>query len=224
MKRARGFTLIEVLVAVGIIALLGVLIYAAFAGMSKSRKNMMGVGDRYQQGRQAMQRIARELSSAYMSGHRNFLRRDIMQQTGLIGHKGRPDSLDFTAFAHQRLAHDKHESDQCEIGYFGARNRDSGGTDLMRRESKFIDQDFTKGGKEEILAEDIDDFDLKYLDPITNEWQQGWDSTQAAGQYGRLPAQVWVVLVLNGGPAGGRIRFEEKITIPIMLPLLFATD
>ncbi len=221
--RRRGFTLIEVLVAVGIIALIGVLVYSTFAGMSKSRTSMISVADRYQAGRQALQRMARELSSAYMSGHKNFLKLANTPQSGFVGKKGRPDRLDFTAFAHLRLSHDKHESDQSEIGYFAQSNRDTGTLDLVRREQKYIDTDPTRGGVVETMAEDIDELDFRYLDPITNEWQQNWDSTQAAMQYGRLPVQVWITLVLNGGPSG-RIRFEEKVTIPIVMPLLFATD
>jgi len=224
MKRARGFTLIEILVAVGIISLIGLLIYSAFAGMSKSRTNLIHVTDRYQGGRQAMQRMARELSSAYMSGHKNFMRLANTPQTGFVGKKGRPDRIDFTSFAHLRLARNKHESDQSEIGYYGAHNPDTGAMDLVRRESKYIDTDPTKGGVVETMVEDIDELDLRYLDPITNEWQQSWDSTQAAMQFGRLPVQVWVVLVVNGGPGYPRIRFEEKVTIPIVGPLTFATD
>ena len=222
--RDRGFTLIEVLVAIAIIALIALLIYSAFAGMSRSRNTMMSVSGRYQAGRAAMQRIARELSSAYMSGHKNFMRLQNQPQTGLIGKKGRPDRIDFTAFAHQRLQENRHESDQTEIGYYCSRSRDSGALDLMRRAARSIDSDMTRGGGVDTMAEGVDDFTLRYLDPVTNEWQDGWDSTQAAAQYGRLPSQIWVTLVLNNGPGGRQIRFEEKIAMRMLLPLTFATD
>jgi general secretion pathway protein J len=224
MRLVRGFTLLEVLVAIGIISLIGVLIYAAFAGMSRSRNSIIHVADRYQAGRQAMQRMSRELSSAYMSGHKNFLRKDNPHATGFIGVSSRPDRVDFTAFAHLRLTADRHESDQTEIGYYCQRNRDTGRLDLVRRAAKHIDIEPTKGGLVETMVDDVEEFEIKYLDPITNEWLQTWDSTQAAAQYGRLPAQVWIVLVLANGPGGQRIRFEQKISIPIMLPLTYATD
>ncbi|MBM4374803.1 MAG: prepilin-type N-terminal cleavage/methylation domain-containing protein [Deltaproteobacteria bacterium] len=223
-RSRRGFTLIEVLVAIGIIALIALLIYSAFSGMSRSRNAMINVSDRYQAGRAAMQRMAREFSSAYMSGHRNFMRLQNQPQTGLVGKQARPDRVDFTAFAHLRLEENRHESDQAELGYFCVRNRDSGTLDLVRRASRRIDDDMTKGGVVETMVENVDDFELRYLDPITHEWQTAWDSTQPASQFGRLPAQVWVTLVLAGGPGGQTIRFEEKIVVRMMLPLTFATD
>ncbi|MBM4360346.1 MAG: prepilin-type N-terminal cleavage/methylation domain-containing protein [Deltaproteobacteria bacterium] len=223
-SKPRGFTLIEVLVAIGIIALIALLIYSAFSGMSRSRTNMIAVTDRYQAGRAAMQRMAREFSSAYMSGHKNFFRLQNQPQTGLIGKQGKPDRVDFTSFSHLRLQENRHESDQTEIAYYCARRRDTGTLDLVRRATRLVDSDMTKGGVVEIMAEDVVDLELRYLDPVTNEWQTGWDSTQAAAQFGRLPAQIWITLSLANGPGGQAIRFEEKVNVRMMLPLTFATD
>ena len=67
MKPAeRGFTLLEVLVAVGIIALIGTLIYGAFHGMARSRDNIANAADRYQQGRAALTRIGAEVRTGAM--------------------------------------------------------------------------------------------------------------------------------------------------------------
>ena len=82
----------------------------------------------------------------------------------------------------------------------------------------------------DVLATDIDLFDLEYLDPLTGQWTETWDTTQAVGQAARLPLQVRVLLVLNGGQrsSAGRgrktIRFVSKIPIPIQKPLTFATQ
>ncbi len=222
--QGRGFTLLEVMVAIGIVAMLGVLLYGAFMGMSRSRKNMEQVADRYQQGRQALDRMGRELSSAFLSAHQPFQQLQFVRQTIFIGGDSRPaDRVDFTAFAHRRLRADTHESDQCEISYFASTNPDTGALDLVRREDKFIDDDPQRGGVVQVLAEDIDSFDVKYLDPLTNQWLDSWDSVQAAAQVGRLPAAVWLTVWLNGGPGGGPVKFETKIPIPIQMPLSFAT-
>lgn len=220
----RGFTLLEVMVSVGIISMIGVLIYGAFMGMSRSKTSMGHVADRYQQGRQAIERMSRELSSAFVSSHRPITQVQLIRETAFIGRdRSSSDRVDFTAFANRRLAADSHNSDQAEISYFAAEDPETGNLDLVRRISRSIDDDVSRGGIVQVMAENIETFDVKYLDPATNEWIDDWDSTQAAAQFGRLPSQVWLYLRLANGPRGQGIKFETKVPIPIQLPLDFAT-
>jgi general secretion pathway protein J len=74
-----------------------------------------------------------------------------------------------------------------------------------------------------VLAENINSFDIKYLDSLTGVWIDDWDSVQPANQIGRLPSVVWITLWLNGGPGDAPVKFETKVPIPIQLPLSFAT-
>ncbi|MBW2526428.1 MAG: general secretion pathway protein GspJ [Deltaproteobacteria bacterium] len=219
-------TLLEVLVSIAIVAMIGTLLYGAFHGMTRSRSNMDLVNDRYQQGRAALSRMARELSASFLSAHEPFSAQmgtqQAHRQTAFIGSDSNPtDRVDFTSFSHRRLGADSHESDQNELSYFAARDPDTGNLDLVRRESRYIDDDPAHGGVVQVLAENIDSFEVQYLDPMTGEWVESWDSTQPAGQFGRLPMQIWIVLVLNGGP-GGTTTFQTKVGVHIQLPLSFA--
>lgn len=219
---SRGFTLLEVLVSIAIIALIGSLLYGAFHGMNRARRNMDDVNDRHHQGRGALSRMARELSAAFISAHVSFQQAQDTPRTVFLGSDERPaDRIDFTSFSHRRLRANAHESDQNELSYFGVRNPDTGGIDLVRRESRYIDEDPTHGGVVQVLAEDVDSLDIRYLDPVTGEWLDTWDSSQPAGQLGRLPSQVWITLVLVGGPAG-TTTFQTKVPIAMMTPLNFA--
>ncbi len=218
----RGFTLLEVMVSIGIIALMTALVYSAMYGMSSSRRNMVEVGDRYHQGRAALGRMSRELGSAFISTHQPFSSLQPPRQTAFIGTDGSPDRVDFNSFSHRRLERDSHESDQNELSYFVASDPDEDKLDLVRREAVYLDDDPEHGGVVQVLAEDVEQFDLEYLDPLTGEWLTSWDSMQPAAQLGRLPAQVRISLVLRGGPTG-TIRFETKTPIAIQLPLDFAT-
>ncbi len=221
-----GLTLIETMVSIGILALTGSLIYGAFDGMSRSRKGITQMADRYQQGRSAMARIAREVQTAFVSRHGDYTNNSTMisqqvRKTAFIGKdNGSLDRLDFTAFAHRQLG--PHESDQAEIGYFGSRNRETGATDLVRREDKYLDMDPGKGGVVNVLVEDIDSFDIEYLDPMTKEWVDEWDTTQAAGQPWRLPMQLRITLVLNGGPMGKPVELRTRVSPAIQSALEFA--
>jgi general secretion pathway protein J len=222
--RARGVTLLEVMVSVGILALIGSLIYGAFDGMTKARTSISTLNDRYHQGRQALSRMSRELESAFVSKHLPLQVQSAVRQTAFVGKKSSPaDRVDFTAFAHRRLGRDVHESDQCEVGYFGANDPErSGKVDLVRREQKTIDLEPTKGGVVQVMVDDIERLELKYLDPGTSQWTDTWDSTQLVGQLGRLPAQVKITLVMKGGLYSAPIRLMTRTPIAMQSPLDFA--
>jgi len=220
----RGFTLLEVMVAVAILAMVSVLIYGAFDGLSRGRKSLGRVNDRYHQGRGALSRMSLELSSAFLSMHQPLTEQQIRRLTIFSGSRGSPvDRIDFTSFSHRRLVRDSHESDQNEISYFGSPDPNvPGKVDLARRESPIIDLEPKRGGEVNVLVEDIDSFDVKYLDASTGLWTETWDSTQATGQPGRLPFQIRITLVLKGGAGGEPVSFTTKIAMPMQAALSFA--
>ena len=237
MTRARhpgaaGFTLIELLIAVGVLSAICMLIYSAFAGMRSSKEGVERVDDRLHEGRETMRRLTRELSSAYISMHRPLDPTFLVLKTAFIGTRGTPaDRLDFNSFANRRFDKNSHESDQCELSYFGlADKKQSGVTDLVRRISPRLDTKPDKGGRIEVLATDIDLFKLRYLDPLTGQWLEAWDSTDTVTHTNQLPIYVHVRLVLNGGRRAfvgrgqGTLRFETKIPIQMYQPLTFAIE
>lgn len=229
--RSRGFTLVELLVAIVVLSLISMLIYSAFSSMKRSREGIERVDDRYREGRLAMTRMIRELQSAFISLHAPINTSFLVQKTAFIGTTGTPaDRLDFDSFSNRRLDRNSHVSDQCELSYFGSPNPEQQGVlDLARRVSTTLDLDPKKGGRVEVLATDIDLFDLQYLDAQTGNWVDTWDTTQSVtGQPARLPVQVRILLVLNGGSRQGEsrgqrpIRLLSKVSIPIENGLNFA--
>ena len=230
--QSRGLVLIEVLIAIGVLAFLTLIIYGAMSSMQRSREGVRRINDRFREGRMAMARIERDLSAAYISNHRPIDESITVVNTAFIGTRGTPaDRLDFNAFSNIRLDENSRESDQAEISYFGSPDPEHNGvTDLARRINPHLDLEPERGGRVQVLATDIDLFDLEYLDPMTGQWSETWDTTQALDQENRMPLQVRVLLVLNGGKrtgvgrARGTLRFVTKVSIPIMRPLTFATQ
>ncbi len=223
--RARAFTLLEVMVAIGVLALLSTLIYGAFDGLARGKKSFARIHDRYHEGRAALQRIATEVSSAFLTTHQPIAVQQSVRMTAFIATTGAPaDRLDFTSFSHRRLERDVHESDQNELSYFGSPDPAvSGKIDLARREAPIIDLDPQRGGEIMVLAEDIDLFDLRYLDAQSGMWNETWDTRQGVtGQPNRLPLQVKVTLVLKGGIGGKPVTFVTKVPISIPAALTFA--
>jgi general secretion pathway protein J len=176
--------------------------------------------------------MQRELQSAYISAHEPISPVSAIQKTVFRGTQGSPgDRIDFVSFSHRRLLEDSKETDQAEISYFtGPDQENPGRVNLLRRISPRIDLLPDQGGKTEVLATDIDLFEVEFLDAATGQWQDRWDTTQATEQAGRLPLQVKLTLVLNGGTrrsserAMGTIRLVTKVSIPITKALTFATQ
>lgn len=222
----RGLTLLEVLVSVGILALIGTLVYGALDGMQRSRSGIERIDDRYHQGRQAISRMSRELQSAFISLHQPQQIAASTRTTVFIGtDSGTSDRIDFTSFSHRRLLRNVHESDQNELSYFMGRDPDrSDKFDLLRREQKEIDLDPTHGGIVNVLCEDVTVFDVQYLEPSTDTWLDSWDSTQVGtqGVYNRLPLQVKIKLTLRGGEGDRLIKLMTKVPVGMQTPLTFA--
>ena len=223
-RSARGLTLLEVMVAVAILAMVAVLIYGAFDGLSRGKKNLGRLNDRYHQGRAALARMTMEISSAFLSMHQPATEAQVRRLTIFAGSNGTPaDRIDFTSFSHRRLVKDSRESDQNEISYFGSPDPNvSGKMDLARRESPLIDIEPKRGGEVNVLVEDIDFFEVKYLDATTGMWVDTWDTSQATGQPGRLPFEVKLTLTLKGGAQDKPVIFTTKMVVPMQAPLSFA--
>lgn len=229
--RRRGMTLLEIMVSMAVMAMISLLIYGAFDSISRGRKGEQLRADRARQGRDAVERIVRELEGAFLSQHTPTTPALITRQTAFIATSTSTfDRLDFTSFCHRRINAESHESDQAEVGYFAVRDPDKDDKmDLVRREQAPIDVDMTltsvidtkRGGVINVLAENIDHFDLKYLDPITANWVETWDSSSASAQLNRLPLEVKVELEMKPVANTPSFKYVTKVFIPIQQPLSF---
>jgi general secretion pathway protein J len=191
--------------------------------MSRGRKGEAMRVDRARQGRDAMDRITREVSGAFLSMHNPTNPSLITRQTAFMATNGSNfDRLDFSSFAHRRIEKEAKESDQSEIGYFVVKDPDRDDKmDLVRREQAPGDYEPKKGGVVNVLAEDVELFDLRFLDPLTGQWLESWDTMQLTGQLNRLPLEVKVTLVLKPVRNTPPFRFITKFILPMQQPLSF---
>ncbi|HVH45349.1 MAG TPA: type II secretion system protein GspJ [Labilithrix sp.] len=221
--RARGMTLLEILVSLGIMSMISLMIYGAFDSLSRGRRGEALRADRARQGRDAVERIAHELQSAFLSMHTPTNQALVTRMTGFYGqNSSQYDRLDFTSFAHRRVTKEAKESDQAEIGYFVVKDPEvDGKMDLVRREQAPIDFEFKKGGVVNVIAEDVERFDLRYLDPMTGQWLETWDSTQMTMQFNRLPLEIRIELELKPVRNTPPFKYVTKIMMPMQQPLRF---
>lgn len=215
-------TLLEIMVSLGVMAMISLLIYGAFDSLSRGRKGEALRADRARQGRDAMERMTHELQSAFLSLHTPTMPALITRTTGFIGQSSSQyDRVDFTSFAHRRMMAEAKESDQAEIGYFVVKDPDADKMDLVRREQAPIDYEFKNGGVVNVIAEDVEKFDVKYLDPMTGQWLDTWDSTSMSGQVNRIPFEVRIELELKSVKNTPPFKYVTKVTLPMMNPLKF---
>jgi general secretion pathway protein J len=223
--RQQGMTLIEIMAAMAILAMVSSLLYSAFVQTSRNKQRLENEMDRYHEITTGIERIAQELSMAYTSAHRNPSEALRSMITAFVAKEaGSSTRVDFTSFSHRRLYRNAHESDQNELAYFLTPDpKDQTRKVLARREQRRVDEDFKKGGQSQILIENVRKFELSFLDPITSEWAPTWDTTQSAMQPNRLPSQAKIIVTVpNVQGRGPEQRFGTRTNFPTTYALNFA--
>lgn len=196
VRRARrGFTLLEIIVALAVLGIIALLTFQTIAGAVETRDLLEADDALNQSARTALARVRRDLSLAYLTTQTQAIN---TYQTVFVAHDDDPDRLWFASFSHQRLYRDARECDQTEITYWTEDDpTHDGALVLLRREAPRIDQDPEQGGSILPLAYGVKEFDVRFLDPTTNEWKETWDTTGAETP-NRLPRSAEVLLTLLG--------------------------
>ncbi len=208
--------MLEVLVALGVLALIGSLVFGAVDNGVKARDWLEAKGASEAGAQVALRRIARELELAWLTSHTQAV---ATYRTVFVARDEDPvDTIWFAALSHRPLYREKRESDQAEITIWGEDDPDTPGAHVLyHRESGRIDDQPDEGGAVEVLARGIKAFDLRFLDGTTNEWVEEWDST-GIEQTGRLPRAVQVVLTaLVPDPEDEEELVEKAYTTTVLL-------
>lgn len=213
---ARGFTLVELLVAMGITATLGVMTLGAFAQIDRASQVTRAQGERYAAGRMALSRLSREVSMAFLS--KNYDQRRFRDDRRPTLFMGREDQLLFTTMAHERLYRDARESDQAVVEYVvDADPEHPGEQALFRREKVHLDDEPDRGGRRDLVADHVVAFRVGYWDRQRKEWAREW-TTRSVEHADVLPSRVRLELELK--LADGRTeRFVTESRIAMTQPL-----
>ena len=207
-RRARaGFTLIEVIVALGIMALIASMTWAAMAGTFSLRDYLDEQDSLDRSARVAISRLTRELSLAFLTENTTSYN---TYRTVFVGEDNDDeDQLWFSTMSHRRAYRGTHECDQAEVTLFTDEDPEfSGRRVLLHRESPRVDNEPDQDGVVLPLATSVSRFDLRYLDPKTGEWRDDWD-TQGTETPNRLPRAVQIVLTLVGPDPDDEDRVVE---------------
>jgi general secretion pathway protein J len=218
----RGFTLLEIIVAVAITAAIGATIAAAFTSGFRAKELVESEAEQYRGLRTTLDRMVREISAAFVSDRYDVRRyRDQSERpTNFIGSR---DRLVFTSLAHQRLYADAKESDQMVVEYSVKSSTKKGAhsqQDLMRRENPNVygEDKMERGGLEDVLLEDVKRVEFSYWDSDQKDWVNDWD-TRKLEKKSILPTRVRITLVRSDeGGHEQRYTTEARIMLNTEIP------
>ncbi len=241
-RATPGFTLLEVLVAVGLLALVSLLMVQAIRLSIQAREEITRVEELNHAARVALRRMASDISMAYLSNHVNP-----REPASATIFDGREDRLLFSYLGHERRRRGSRESDQGIVEY--RLERGAEGRTLVRREKATPDAEPERGGVRETLVTGVKDFRFAYWDDKAEDWKNEWeavmDDALRSGTAGslspvlapagsvmmkaaqdkllegfQLPSRVYIRLVLLDAD-GNEFPFETQARIHLRLPLNF---
>ena len=191
----RGFTLIEVVIAISMTAFIGIVIGVTFQTTIANKEIIESQSERYRMLRTAMSRMVREIGAAYVSDRYDPKRyRDAFDRpTNFIGAK---DKLTFSTLSHQRLYADAKESDQMIVEYGVKSSPDpkaKGRNDLVRRQNVILEERMERGGTEDSLFEGARKIEFQYWNTERKQWEDEWD-TRRSDRKSILPTRVKITL------------------------------
>lgn len=239
-KSGAGFTLMELLIAMVITVLLVASLFNVFNLAARAWQKGEARTQRYQNLRQALDRMSDDIRSAILlSLANNPGKADCIRFYGENNSEAPyGDKLSFIAVSHPpdgwayesdwTASPPKLRFDCCELSYYVTLS--SGDTKLIRRvqTSKVPDLippddddgvcDITSGGSSNVLSEHITKLDFTYYDPAAPTTpRDSWDSGPAGDAYckGKLPTRVRIELTAQADLA--REQKEEKFTTEVWL-------
>ena len=158
-QNERAFTLVEVLIALAILAMIVVSTFTIFRSASKSWQKGETRSERYQNARNAIYRISTEISQA------------VINSNPLCKFTGDKNKISFFSFVSTESG--VFELSELEYRLDGAKKL------LMRNDDVDPDYDFTTYDHSDALSENISELEFSYFDGVA--WTDTWNSDQSLG-------------------------------------------
>ena len=183
-NKVCGFTLLEILIAVTIMALILIIIYGSYTGSVQIITENGDDFEVYHIARFLLNTLSEELSCAYDGG-------------SSAEFHGEAKRLEFTSTNKSGyVSYPPESGDFYNLKYFIEGATSSQGNYIMYR-----DED----GQSDVIGEDIKDINFEYYDGKT--WEGQWDSAES----GKLPTAVRITL--NMDKKGVTVTFNTMVSI-----------
>ncbi len=213
--RARGFTLLELMLAMLLIAVMMTIVYGIVISTLEAQSRVEEVTAGSEIGPAILSRVRQDIEAAMVFDKE----RDWFFGVDRQGSWGQRDRIDFVAAAESYGAEDSQSDPRFqsinEVGYSVVESQDRPGEGVLyRREDYWMDAEPLKGGRLTALYDRVTGFDVQYFDG--QQWVMDWSSKQGGG---KLPDAVKVTLTLRvtdrRAPGGvAEHTYALSITLP----------
>lgn len=197
--KQNGFTLLEVLIAVFILAIMSMMIWQITSNTYRGTEKASKYDEVYQYGRVAGKKLIDDFSMAFLINQMLQGKKPdgtILFETNFIGEdQGDSDRADFVTFSNVRLIKNEKKGDVIKVAYLVEQcpETDEKISCLMRKELGAIDKDIKDAGVLLPIAKGIKKFNLEYYDASKQEWRSDW-STKDPVYLNKLPRAVRIFL------------------------------
>ncbi|OGQ16777.1 MAG: hypothetical protein A2138_25185 [Deltaproteobacteria bacterium RBG_16_71_12] len=214
--RARGFSLIEILVAASLLAIVGGMLVQSLSSSLDAKEAVEGTSNRYHLVRSAVSRMVDEISQAYLSAH--VASAEARSETGFLGER---DKLNFTAFGYVPRVADEKKGDSRQLAYYLDTDPKTQTQSLLRREQANLDDNFEEGGRALVLLSDVRELTLEYWDATKEEWLDKWDAQGSdPNQASKLPQRVRLkITAVMGDGEQQTFMTQTRIWLPAPIKL-----
>lgn len=207
MKRSEtGFVLVQVLIAMALLAIMSTLGWMTIQRINHAKQQVEQRLEWDQMGRLTLERMARDLSMAYLSTNQLQWQASETPRTFFQGtHQGNYDNLRFTYFGHVQQPNAPAEADTAAVAYVAQPDeKERSAFHLVRYETpriqamdpRTIEQGALSG---EVLCTHLTQLEIWYYDPNKNQWVQNWSTQGIDGYPRRLPSRIRIKLVVQTG-------------------------
>ncbi|MEW5723385.1 MAG: type II secretion system protein GspJ [Thermodesulfobacteriota bacterium] len=205
MRRGRGFTVVDLVVALAILAVVLSAVYAVFAVHQSALEAAAEAREVHGQALVILDRLVRDLGGAWLP-------QDPLEPYRFDGGRDRLDFITSAAMSLDQSA----GPDLVEVGWRVVSRQEEGREQLwlVRRQDDVPDDQPGSGGREIVLTRDLVSLEIAYGGG-GRDWRADW----AAHRLSELPPLVRLTLVLSDGEEGEE-TFSTAISPALALPLV----
>lgn len=210
---SSGFTLIEIIIAISILAAMTMTMTEVTSGIMTSRERAKLRAESSHGLSIAATKLMDDLRQAFQAMPK-------FQNMGgyyLSGFKGDSASMNFSTMSNIHFVKNNKDTDQIVVGYSLVSGQ-GGDFNLVRRQTDYLGDDIEVGGRSFVLLENVKEFRLEYYDAGKESWVADWD-TSSISAAGKLPQIVKITMVVYGESVtedeGDRKEYDYELMVPV---------